>query len=212
MSAGSKIILVLLILVLLFIMVLFGRRMLRALRERRLLLSGRGGSGFLRELYLTAFGKQCRVLRDIYLYRGNGGGGSALCLVPMIVVCRGGVFTVEEKHMGGFIENPMRGDWRQFNGDRIIQFQNPCERNAVHIAAIRRLLDARGVKYGSAKGIVVFTGRDYCFKNNFAQVLSAEGSLDYLGGEMHGRVITAEQVDRICRVLKQQNRAIRTHG
>ena len=180
MSAGSKIILVLLILVLLFIMVLFGRRMLRALRERRLLLSGRGGSG--------------------------------LCLVPMIVVCRGGVFTVEEKHMDGFIENPMRGDWRQFNGDRIIQFQNPCERNAVHIAAVRRLLDAHGVKYGSAKGIVVFTGRDYCFKNNFAQVLSAEGSLDYLGSEMHGRVITAEQVDRICRVLKQQNRAIRTHG
>ena len=48
MSAGSKIILVLLILVLLFFMVLFGRRMLCALRERRLLLSGRGGCGYLR--------------------------------------------------------------------------------------------------------------------------------------------------------------------
>ncbi len=114
--------------------------------------------------------------------------------------------------MDGFIENPMRGDWRQFHGDRIIQFQNPCERNAVHIAAIRRLLDARGIKYGSAKGIVVFTGHDYRFKNNFAQVLSAEGSLDYLGGEMRGRIITPEQVDTICRVLKQQNHRIRTHG
>ena len=111
MSAGSKIILVLLILVLLFFMVLFGRRMLCALRERRLLLSGRGGCGYLRELYLTAFGKQCRVLRDIYLHRDGGAGGS-LCLVPMVVVCRGGIFTVEEKHMDGFIENPMRGDWR----------------------------------------------------------------------------------------------------
>ena len=211
MSAGSKIILVLLILVLLFFMVLFGRRKLCALRERRLLLSGRGGCGYLRELYLTAFGKQCRVLRDIYLHRDGGAGGS-LCLVPMVVVCRGGIFTVEEKHMDGFIENPMRGDWRQFHGDRIVQFQNPCERNAVHIAAIRRLLDARGIKYGSAKGIVVFTGHDYRFKNNFAQVLSAEGSLDYLGGEMRGRIITPEQVDTICRVLKQQNHRIRTHG
>lgn len=210
MTTGSRIVLVILILVLLFVILVFGRRMMRALRERRLLLSGRGGTGFLRELYLTAFGRQCRVLRDIYLYRD--GSGSSLCLVPMIVVCRGGIFTVEEKHMNGFIENPMRGDWRQFHGDRIVQFQNPCERNNIHLNAIRRLLDAKRVEYGSAKGIVVFTGSDYSFKNNFAQVLSAEGSLDYLGAEMRAKVISAEQVDRICAALKRQNYIIRRRG
>lgn len=171
-------------------------RIMRARRVKLLLSEGRKRDGFLKELYKTAYGRQCYILENIYIPLRPG--ESKLCCLPLVLIGRGGIMIFEEKRMSGFIENPMRGDWRLFSGKRITQFQNPVERNTIHARAIRKMLEAEGHAACSVKGLVVLTETDVRLKNKLAQVVSAEASMENIGKMMDQKEITIDEAKRIA--------------
>ena len=106
--------------------------------------------------------------------------------------------------MRGFIEDPMRGDWRQFNGNRIVQFNNPIELNSKRTRALDRVIRGRGFKV-PIKGIVVFTYEDVRFKNRLKRVFSAESSIKYIHAFMNNKCLTDSQVKSLCAFIRGQS-------
>ncbi len=169
-----------------------------------MLLSGeRGKEGFLFELFSSALGRKCRILKNIYIRYEDNRGAGMMC-IPLIVIGSGGILIAEEKHMHGFIEDPMRGDWRQFSGNRIIQFSNPIEVNSKRIKELEKLMRDRGFK-ADVKGIVVFTYKDVRFKNRLKQVYSAESSVKYIRSFMNNKCLTSSQVKSLCVFIRRQS-------
>lgn len=179
-----------------------GNYVMRARRVKRLLSEGRGRDGFLKELYKAAFDRRCYILENIYIPL-KPGSDSTLCCLPLVLVGRGGIMIFEEKRMSGFIENPMRGDWRLFSGKRITQFQNPVERNTIHARAIKKMLAAEGHASCNVKGLVVLTENDVRLKNKLAQVVSAEASLECIVRTMKKKEITSDEAKKIALSMRR---------
>ena len=173
-------------------------------RKTKTLLSGeRGRDGFLYSLFSSALGRKCCVLRNIYIRYEDSTESGIMC-VPLVFIGSGGVLIAEEKHMRGFIEDPMRGDWRQFNGNRIVQFNNPIELNSKRTRALDRVIRGRGFKV-PIKGIVVFTYEDVRFKNRLKRVFSAESSIKYIHAFMNNKCLTDSQVKSLCAFIRGQS-------
>ena len=177
---------------------------IRRCRKTKMLLSGdRGRDGFLYALYSMALGGKCYVLKDIYVRCENNRDAVILC-VPLLLIGSGGILIAEEKHMCGFIEDPMRGDWRQFHGNRIVQFNNPLEVNSKRIKALERLIKSRGFKV-PMKGIVVFTQNNVRLKNRLSQIYSAESSIKCIRSFMDNKYLTAGEMKSLCSFIRRQS-------
>lgn len=174
-------------------------RIKRARRIKLLLSAGRRRDDFLKELYKTAFGRRCYILENIYIPLRPG--DKKLCLLPLVLIGSGGIMIFEEKRMSGFIENPMRGDWRLFSGNRIMQFQNPVERNTIHARAIKKMLEAEGRAVCDIKGLVVLTESDVRLKNKLAQLVSAEASLDAIDRMMKNKSIADDEAKSVAQLF-----------
>lgn len=182
------------------------RRLAADCKVGRILKYRLGGDRFLPELYSAAFGKRYRILENIYLPSGKQDG--KIYRIPLMLVGRAGIVLVEEKRMSGFIENPMRGDWRQFHGERIVQFQNPIEINLFHGQALRKRLASHGYPIPPVRGVIVFSEGDVRFKNRFRQVVTAESSAGYIRELMKENVISKIDADRIAGKLMRDSRRI----
>lgn len=169
----------------------------------RILKYKRGEDSFLPDLYSAAFGRRYRVVEDIYVPSGRHDG--KIYRIPLMLVGRAGIILVEEKRMSGFIENPMRGDWRQFHGNRIVQFQNPIESNLIHAQAVRKRLSSHGYPVPPVRGVIVFSEDDVRFKNRFRQVVTAELSVGYIRELMKENVISKIDADRIAGKLMRDS-------
>ena len=182
------------------------RRLMTDCAVGRILKYRQGGDRFLSELYSAAFGRRYRIIENIYLPSGKRDG--KIYCIPLMLVGRAGIVLVEEKRMSGFIENPMRGDWRQFHGDRIVQFQNPIESNLCHAQALRKRLSAHGYPAPPVRGVIVFSEGDVRFKNRFRQVVTAEPSVGYIRELMKENVISKIDADRIAEKLIRDSKRI----
>lgn len=100
------------------------------------------------------------------------------------------------------------GDWRQFHGDRIVQFQNPIESNLFHAQALRKRLSAHGYPAPPVRGVIVFSEGDVRFKNRFRQVVTAEPSVGYIRELMKENVISKIDADRIAEKLIRDSKRI----
>ncbi len=131
--------------------------------------------------------------------------GSQYCDFDLLMVGRGGILVITLKGQTGFIENPMRGDWRAFTRTQTQQFANPFELNALRVAAVRNILAEEQFTNVPVHSIVAFM-RPVKFKNRFSQVVTAEQLIPSVVNLNKNRFLTGEEIRNVTRLLRKYAR------
>lgn len=194
------------IVIVIFLMTLMVLRLKRVFSLKKKIEDVAEGAGYMNSLLITLCGRK-NVLKNIYL-PVSGSSAMKLCKSDYIVVNPGGVIVITVKAMKGYIENPMRGDWRQFYGDRAVQFENPFEKNATNMRAVNNILKSENMLDIPIKSIIVFTSSDVEYKNRFSQIVSPERAVTYIDQQRRTRVIDRKQIDRVLYILNNHRKNV----
>jgi hypothetical protein len=119
--------------------------------------------------------------------------------IDHVYVSRYGVFVLETKHMGHWIFGGRhQPQWTQQIFRNKFRFQNPLRQNHRHVKVLVSLL---GLPEEAFKSVIVFTG-DCSFRTEMPdEVRTLSNLVGYLRS-MDQQILTAEQVDSICRDLQ----------
>lgn len=125
-----------------------GRQSWRSARATE--IGRQGESSVSSELRRYCSGTDARLIDDITLPLGEG-----TTQIDHVMVSRFGLFVIETKHISGWIfGQPWQKQWTQVLFARKHRFANPVKQNAVHLAALRRILRVPNRCYIS---VVVFS-------------------------------------------------------
>ena len=129
--------------------------------------------------------------------------GARVCDIECMMISRGGVILIRSLPYAGTIENPFRGDWREFSGRGIAQFKNPLEINAAAGRLITGILQHENISNVPVKGIVVFCDNKVRFKNRIEQVMVAEKMVPYIKDFNKNRFLSAAEIAAVTRAVKK---------
>lgn len=119
--------------------------------------------------------------------------------IDHVYVSRYGVFVLETKHMGHWIYGTRaQSEWTQNVYGKKFPFQNPLRQNCRHVKVLVSLL---GVPEEAFKSVIVFTG-DCTFKTEMPDEVRTLSNLVRYIRSIDEQILTAEQVDSICRDLQ----------
>ncbi len=163
---------------------------------------GRASEKFVYNLLKTQFPAN-RLLRGVTLPLEPGKQGGPRTEIDIIAIGRGGVCVIEVKGHKGFIENPIKGEWCQVYGEKLLSFQNPFEQNAHHLRAVERVFKAERVYNVPLLNIVVFTDNNVKFKNRHEYLYTADSLLPALRDINRSRFMSGGEIKKATSVLRK---------
>ena len=125
------------------------------------------------------------------------------CGIDYLVIGRGGVTVIAASDMGGFIENPMRGDWRQFLNGEPRRFANPFEQCRIRERALTAELKRNGVGFVKTNCLLVFTNPDVKFKNRFRQIVDIQHLPTALADINREKILYSSDMEKISQFLSR---------
>lgn len=198
---GLILITVVVMAVVIFFMMLMLLRLKRTFRLRKKIDDVTVNAGHMGAMLEVLCGGR-NVIRNVY-FPVSGDYGEKTTKADYIVVNSGGVIILTVKSMNGYIENPMRGDWRRFGNDGTVQFENPFENGNVNVRAVSELLNTDKISDIPVKSVIIFTRSDVKFKNKFSQIFSPARAVSYIENQRRTHVIDKKTEERIICLLNR---------
>lgn len=151
-----------------------------------------------------------RILRGLRIPCSDA--PDAPCLqVGIAEVNTGGVLLIDILNLHGQVENPFKGDWRQFSRKGTLLLKNPIERGEACRRAVIGLLHRNGLSNIPVRHIVVYLDGSTRFKNNMPGIVLADRFVLYHREMRKERVLSASEKRRIMTVLMQNHRPAHPH-
>ena len=127
-----------------------------------------------------------RILHDVTLPSRDG-----TTQIDHVVLSPYGIFTLETKHLSGWIFAPAGGKtWFQtFGNNNKFRFQNPLRQNHAHVKALEAVT---GLGFDAFLPLVVMTGKAE-FKTAIPKgVVQLAGMIDWIGSDFGGDVVEVD--------------------
>jgi|GEM_PF-661581 Nuclease-related domain. len=178
------------------------RRISAALTADSILKYGRASEKFVYNLLKTQYSEN-RLLHGVTLPLDPANRSGPRTEVDLIAVGRGGVCIIEVKGHKGFIENPIKGDWCQVYGEKVLPFRSPFEQNAGHLRAIERIFKAEHVYNVPLLNMVVFTDNGVKFKNRHDNLYTADNLLPSLRDINRSRFMSGSELKKATAAIRK---------
>jgi hypothetical protein len=181
------------------------RKISAALTADSILRYGRNSEKFVYNLLKTQF-PQSRLFRGVTLPLEPGRADGPRTEADIIAVGRGGVCVIEVKGHKGFIENPIKGEWCQVYGEKVLPFHNPFEQNAGHLRAVERIFKTEHFYNVPLLNIVVFTDGKVKFKNRHDNLYTADNLLPALCDVNRSRFMSGSEMKKAADAIRKYAR------
>lgn len=134
---------------------------------------------------------------------------SKLYYIDLITVNRGGVLLITVRNFKGTIENPFKGDWRQFYNNSITQFNNPLEEGSYHARAIAALLKKDNLINVPIRYAVCYIDNKTRFKNRIEQIITADKLIPYIKDMSKNRFLTHREINKTIVNIQNIRKSVR---
>ncbi|MHB1154680.1 MAG: nuclease-related domain-containing protein [Eubacteriales bacterium] len=155
------------------------------------------------------FSKQ-RIMRRVYLPYTREPDSRIYC-IDLIVINHGGVLLISVKDYKGTIENPFRGDWRQFYNSNIIQFRNPFEESSIYSRALGNLLKKEKMLNIPIRSAVCYINSKTRFKNRIEQLLAADRLISYINDMAKNRFLSRKEIKNTIHIIQNIRKTIKNN-
>lgn len=155
------------------------------------------------------FSKQ-RIMRRVYLPYTSEPDSRIYC-IDLIVINHGGVLLISIKDYHGTIENPFRGDWRQFYNNNIIQFHNPFEESSIYSRALGNLLKKEKMLNIPIRSAVCYIDSKTRFKNRIEQLLAADRLIAYINDMAKNRFLSGKEIKNTIHIIQNMRKTIKNN-
>lgn len=150
--------------------------------------------------------KKRRIMRHIYLpYTSEP--DSRLFYVDLLVINHGGILLITVKHFRGSIENPFRGDWRQFYNNNITQFCNPFEESGVYARALGNIFKQDNMANIPIRSAICYLDGKTRFKNRIEQLLVADKLVPYIKDMGKNRFLSGMEINNVAYAIRINRRS-----
>ncbi len=181
---------------------------LKAYIETQLLLSSKEKSGDLIYKLLAAnFSKSHIMKQPIFPFSDDP--ASKLFRVDYLIVNRGGILLITIRDLHGTIENPFRGDWRQFYNSNITQMKNPLDINAMLSNSVNNIFKREHVDNIPVKTILTYYDSNTKFKNKIEQIVCVSKLISYVKDMDKNHFLTISEILKTIKILSQNRRSIK---
>jgi len=186
-------------------LVLFLFFRIRAWAETRALLNARPRKSSLPLRLLLANFPSANVMNRVILPVTDAP-GSPCFSADLLMIHRGGVLMITVRDLRGNVDNPYRGDWRQFAGQKVLQMKNPVETGAVCCRAMNNLLQREQVSNIPIRHLLVYLDPRTRFKIRMEQVLPADKLVPAVKDMRREKFLSAREIRRVRAILQKKRR------
>lgn len=151
-----------------------------------------------------------RIMRHVYLPYTCEPNSRIYC-VDLIVINHGGVLLISIKDYKGTIENPFRGDWRQFFNNNITQFHNPFEESSIYSRALGNLLKKDKMVNIPIRSAVCYIDNKTRFKNRIEQLFAADKLIPYINDMAKNRFLSGKEINNTIHIIQNIRRTIKNN-
>lgn len=151
-----------------------------------------------------------RIMRRVYLPYTREPDSRIYC-IDLIVINHGGVLLISVKNYKGTIENPFRGDWRQFFNNNIIQFCNPLEESSIYSRALGNLLKKEKMVNIPIRSAVCYIDSKTRFKNRIEQLLAADKLIPYINDMAKNRFLSGKEINNTIHIIQNIRKSIKNN-
>ena len=181
---------------------------IKAVVETKILLNSGVKSNNLVYKLMCANFRKSHIMRTSH-FPFTSEAQSKLFRADVIAVNRGGILLITVRDLRGTVENPFRGDWRQFLGTKIMQMPNPLETNGLHTRSLDNILKREGVKNVPVKSVVVYFDEKTKFKNRVEQIMCITKLVSYAKDMNKDRFLTGHEIRNTVSVLRRCRRRVK---
>ena len=159
---------------------------------------GKESEKTVRYALITRFGAS-RVFSSFYLPCINKENES-YTEIDNLVITKGGIVVIEVKSHNGKIDN--RDDyWKQYYGDKYVEFYNPIKQNAGHVRAVADILHKENVYNVPIYNVVVFTSRNVSFAKRYDEIFSFKSMMSKIHDICHANVLSYSEMRRLQKII-----------
>ncbi len=146
-----------------------------------------------------------RIMRRVYLPYTEEPDSPLYC-VDILVINHGGILLLSVKNLQGTIENPFRGDWRQFYNSTITQFRNPLEESSINARALTNLLKNQKVMNVPIKSAICYIDIKTKFKNKIEQLIPADKLIPYVKDMAKNRFLSGIEINKTTNLIQKKRK------
>ncbi|MFA6948045.1 MAG: nuclease-related domain-containing protein [Eubacteriales bacterium] len=187
-----------------YVFFIIWRTIKASMDTERLLSDAKPSPALVHKLLRVNFGTANMMTNILLPFNPNRTDGA----VPLdtVIVVRGAIAVLHIANLHGYIDNPYKGDWVQYNKGTETTIRNPFERYEGYIAAIRTIMRREEVYNTSIYNIVVYTDKNVKLKNREDQLVRYDRIIPYLKDFQKEKLSTSREVSNIMRVLHKYAR------
>lgn len=152
-----------------------------------------------------------RIMRRIYLPYTSEPDSRLFC-VDLLVINHGGILLITVKNLKGSIENPFRGDWRQFYKNNITQFRNPFEESGVYARALGNFFKQENMANIPIRSAVCYLDGKTRFKNRIEQLLVADKLVPYIKDMGKNRFLSGMEINNVAYAIRINRRSVKNNN
>lgn len=182
----------------------------KAIKTKSLLNQGNRNDHLPFKLLRINFNKR-RIMRRVYLPYTEEPDSPLYC-VDLLVINHGGILLLSVKNLKGTIENPFRGDWRQFYNSTITQFRNPLEENSIYARALTNLLKNEKVINVPIKSAICYIDAKTKFKNKIEQLIPADKLIPYVKDMAKNRFLSGIEINNTTNLIQKKRKNMNNSG
>lgn len=158
---------------------------------------------FTRKLLSTNFSNRTTMYNVLLPF---GPGGKTSGPADAIVVLRGGIAVIKTQYARGYIDNPFRGEWCQYNKGDTETLPNPFDLNEASVTSVKTIMQREEIYNVPIHNIILFVSKGVKFKNREETLLAADGLIPYLKDLSKNRFLTTAEVTKVTEVLRKYRR------
>lgn len=151
-----------------------------------------------------------RIMRHVYLPYTHEPNSRIYC-IDLIVINHGGVLLISVKDYKGTIENPFRGDWRQFFNNNITQFRNPFEETGIYSRALGNLLKKEKMMNIPIRSAVCYLENKTRFKNRIEQLIASDKLIPYINDMGKNRFLSSKEIKNTIHIIHNYRKLIKNN-
>lgn len=151
-----------------------------------------------------------RIMRRVYLPYTVGPDSRIYC-IDLLVINHGGILLISLRNLKGTIENPFRGDWRQFFNSNITQFRNPLEESSIYARALGNLLKKNKVVNIPIRSAVCYIDGKTNFKNRIEQIIAADKLIPYIKDMAKNRFLSGMEINNTINIIQSNRKSVKNN-
>lgn len=124
----------------------------------------------------------------------------------ILMIHRGGVLLMSVRDLHGNVDNPFRGDWRQYAGGQMLQMKNPEEMGALCCRALNNLLQREQISNIPIRHLTVYLDNRTRFKIRMEQVIPVDRLVPLIRDMRREKFLSSGEIRRVKAVIQKKRR------